>query len=68
MLFSVNHFKDKTNDESSYAKSGKHEERVGVIVLQRVGYSGVARIKYLADKKGKKPKSDILNPENKGIG
>ena len=67
VLLPVHHLKDKSDDEGRHSECGKHEERVGVVVLQGVGNSGVAGVEYLADEEGEEPESDVLNPEDEGI-
>ena len=80
MLLAVNDLQVQTDKQSGDTQASQHHERPGVVVRngsllgldgavgQTLNDVGVGAVQYLADEDGEEPQTDVLNPENQGVG
>ena len=67
-LLAVNDLEEQTEEQSCHTETCEHDEGGCVVELCGVGDSRIGGVEYFTDEQREQPESDVLNPEDEGVG
>ena len=64
MIAGVEGLEPDTEEECKHTEACKEKHGHGIVVIHRIGYTGVSPLEHVADEDGEEGEADVLHPED----